>query len=58
MNVETVLALKKAQEKFNEEMLNASNLYEEQVQNAEQNYRDKLAREVSGNVVEDTATSE
>lgn len=58
MSVETVLALKKAQEKFNEEMLNASNLYEEQVQNAEQNYRDKLAREVSGNVVEDTATSE
>lgn len=58
MNVETVLALKKAQEKFNEEMLNASNLYEEQVQNAEQNYRDKLAREVSGDVVEDTTTSE
>lgn len=58
MNVETVLALKKAQEKFNEEMLNASNLYEEQVQNAEQNYRDKLAREVSGNVVEDTTASE
>lgn len=58
MSVETVLALKKAQEKFNEEMLSASNLYEEQVQNAEQNYRDKLAREVSGNVVEDTTASE
>jgi len=58
MSVETVLALKKAQEEFNKQMLEASNLYEEQVQNAEQNYRDKLVKEVSGDVSEDTTTSE
>lgn len=57
MSVETVLALKKAQEEFNKQMLEASNLYEEQVKNAEQDYRDRLVKEVSGNVSEDTASN-
>lgn len=50
MNIETVLALKKAQEKFNQDMLEASNLYENQLANAEQAYRDRLVREVSEDV--------
>lgn len=50
MNVETVLELKKAQEKFNQDMLEASNMYEDQIANAEQTYRDRLVREVSKDV--------
>lgn len=49
MNIETVLELKKIQEKFNEEMQNASNIYEEKINNSEQSYRDKIAKEVSFN---------